>query len=232
MPSTNFLESQSVGLALDFVRTHIGSDPMVEQDAMSLLTKSNKASARHNDLNNEVVDLLNRAVADANGTIYAFGSAYDDGDSQGVHDIHMNQGNPQGNHSEDDGVWQDGAIFMSLPATNTWIAVFIAFQTQSCTPMTRPATQSWVLYRLWLSGCGTCLRRRMPTDKLELDFVSAILLAISFLLLNSQCDAFVERVSLRFCRFSNQRYCVRPNLARSSGRRKSIPIQRRGPRKV
>jgi uncharacterized protein YukJ len=43
----------------------------------------------------------------------------------------MNQGNPPHNHSNENGVWQDGAILMSLPATSTWIAVFIAFQTSS-----------------------------------------------------------------------------------------------------
>jgi len=104
---------------------------MVTRDSMSPLPKSTPAGARRNDLNNEVVDLLNRAIADASGTIYAFGSAYaDENGTQGIHDIHMNQGNPAENHYADNGVWQDGAIFMSLPATNTWIAVFIAFQTQ------------------------------------------------------------------------------------------------------
>jgi len=99
---------------------------------MALLPKSFLAGSRQNDLNNEVVDLLNRAIADANGTIYAFGSSYADSNGvQGIHDIHMNQGNPPGNHDADNGVWQDGAIFINLPAMSTWLAVFIAFQTQS-----------------------------------------------------------------------------------------------------
>jgi uncharacterized protein YukJ len=125
------LQSKEGGLALDFVRSRVGGDLMVTRDSMSLLPMSTPAGARRNDLNNEVVDLLNRAIADASGTIYAFGSAYaDENGTQGIHDIHMNQGNPPGNHNADNGVWQDGAIFMSLPATNNWIAVFIAFQTQ------------------------------------------------------------------------------------------------------
>lgn len=126
------LDSKAGGLALDFVRSRVNGEPMVTRDVMSLLPKSRKAGGRHNDLNNEVVDLLNRAIADHDGTIYAFGSSYADPDgTKGIHDIHMNQGNPRGNHDRDNGVWQDGGIFMSLPATNTWIAVFIAFQTQS-----------------------------------------------------------------------------------------------------
>jgi uncharacterized protein YukJ len=126
------LPSQPGGLALDFVRSQIGGEPMVTKEQMSLLPISSAAGSRHNDLNNEIVDLLNRAIADADGTVYAFGSSYADPDGvQGIHDIHMNQGNPPGNHDGDNGVWQDGAIFMNLPALKTWIAIFIAFQTQS-----------------------------------------------------------------------------------------------------
>lgn len=118
-------------LALDYVRSRDNGQPLVTRDMMALLPISVKAGGRHNDLNNEIVDLLNRTIADKDGTIYAFGSAYaDPGGVQGIHDIHMNQGNPAGNHDRDNGVWQDGAIFVNLPATNTWIAIYIAFQTQ------------------------------------------------------------------------------------------------------
>ena len=127
----NLLQSKPGGFAIDYVRSRVNGDPMVSRDAMSLLPNSFPAGHRHNDLNNEVVDLLNRAVADKDGTIYAFGSSFaDPGGITGIHDIHMNQGNPPRNHDGDNGVWQDGAIFMDLPAANTWIAIFIAFQTQ------------------------------------------------------------------------------------------------------
>jgi uncharacterized protein YukJ len=43
----------------------------------------------------------------------------------------MNQGNPADNHGADNGIWQDGALFIHLPSQNQWVAVFIAFQTQS-----------------------------------------------------------------------------------------------------
>ena len=46
----------------------------------------------------------------------------------GIHDIHMNQGNPAGGKgggfSGDNGVWQDGALFINLPSKGTWTAVF------------------------------------------------------------------------------------------------------------
>ena len=43
----------------------------------------------------------------------------------------MNQGNPLNNHGQDNGIWQDGALFVYLPSQKRWIAVFIAFQTQA-----------------------------------------------------------------------------------------------------
>ena len=126
------LESAPGGLALDYVRSRVHGEPLVTRDQMSLLPMSFKAGSRRNDLHNEVIDLQNRAIADADGTIYAFGSAFaDPGGVQGIHDIHMNQGNPEGSHDRDNGVFQDGAILMNLPAAQTWLAVFIAFQTQS-----------------------------------------------------------------------------------------------------
>jgi uncharacterized protein YukJ len=76
------------------------------------------ASHRHNDLNNEVVDLLNRAVADKDGAIYAFGDTFSPGDAvSGIHDIHMNQGNREDSgHQQDNGIFQDGAVLVNLPS--------------------------------------------------------------------------------------------------------------------
>src|SRR6185503_559346 len=58
----------------------------------------------------------------------------------GIHDIHMNQGNV-GQFTSDDGVWQDGALMIHVPATlaadgstlspEQWVAVFLAFQSQA-----------------------------------------------------------------------------------------------------
>jgi uncharacterized protein YukJ len=88
--------------------------------------------ARAKALENAVVTLLNMTIADKDGVIYAFGSAFSDkGKVDGIHDIHMNQGNPAKNHGRDNGVWQDGALFINLPSKRTWTAVFIAFQTES-----------------------------------------------------------------------------------------------------
>ena len=137
------LKSQPGGFALDFVRSQVNGKAMITKQQMTLLPKpsttkglsAEKAAvqeAKVAALKNAVVTLLNMTIADKDGVIYAFGSAFSDGGKvDGIHDIHMNQGNPLKNHGGDNGVWQDGALMIHLPAAKTWTAVFIAFQTQS-----------------------------------------------------------------------------------------------------
>jgi uncharacterized protein YukJ len=135
------LKSVPGGLALDYVRSTVNGQPMITLQQMTLLPQVlSKGSedermmnrVRASALQNAVVTLLNMTIADKDGTIYAFGSAYaDSGRVDGIHDIHMNQGNPVNNHGSDNGVWQDGALLIHLPSKGTWTAVFIAFQTQS-----------------------------------------------------------------------------------------------------
>jgi uncharacterized protein YukJ len=143
------LQSEPGGLALDYVRSEVNGAPMISKAQMTLLPQLNAKAegsaeeqmiqrARAKALENAVITLLNMTIADKDGVIYAFGSAYaDSGKVDGIHDIHMNQGNPvggkNGGFSGDNGVWQDGALLIHLPAKNTWTAVFIAFQTESWT---------------------------------------------------------------------------------------------------
>jgi uncharacterized protein YukJ len=138
------LKSAAGGLALDYVRSTVAGAPMITRAQMTLLPQLNAKTkggsveeqmiqrARAKALENAVVTLLNMTIADKDGVIYAFGSAFSDkGKVDGIHDIHMNQGNPKNNHGGDNGVWQDGALLIHLPAKGTWTAVFIAFQTES-----------------------------------------------------------------------------------------------------
>lgn len=113
--------------AIDYVRSTANGQPIVTQAQMQLLPLPGKTSS--SNLQNAVIQFLNQAIADANGTIYAFGSQYTDG--SGIHDIHMNQGNPAGSFAKDNGIWQDGLLVFELPASRTWAAVFIAFQDES-----------------------------------------------------------------------------------------------------
>ncbi len=61
--------------------------------------------------------------------VYLFGDRYEDGD--GVHDIHMNQGDPFGSQwYESNGTWQDGAV--ACEAADGSVVVWqIRFRTQS-----------------------------------------------------------------------------------------------------
>jgi len=44
----------------------------------------------------------------------------------------MNQGNPTGGgHAGDNGVWQDGGLLLWFPDADRWVAIFLAFQSQS-----------------------------------------------------------------------------------------------------
>jgi uncharacterized protein YukJ len=135
------LKSEPGGLALDYVRSTVNGQPMITLEQMTLLPQLRSQGSedermmnrvRASALQNAVVTLLNMTIADKDGMIYAFGSAYaDSGKVDGIHDIHMNQGNPANNHGGDNGVWQDGALLIHLPSNGTWTAVFIAFQTES-----------------------------------------------------------------------------------------------------
>jgi uncharacterized protein YukJ len=94
---------------------------------------------------NDLADLLDhwcgRATADPAATVYAFGQRFGPEPgvvdkvfgfepANGVHDIHMNQGN-SGRFARDNGVRQDGALIVHLPADERWVAIFLAFQSQA-----------------------------------------------------------------------------------------------------
>ena len=48
----------------------------------------------------------------------------------------MNQGNVE-KWKGDNGIWQDGGILIHFEKEEEWIGIFLAFQSQSCVPMTR-----------------------------------------------------------------------------------------------
>ena len=130
-PGMHSLTSQPGGLALDFVRTQIAGKPMITLAQMALLPKALIQGDHATPLKNAVDSLLDQTIADQ-GTIFAFGSAFSDaGKVDGIHNIHMNQGNPLASFGRDNGTWQDGALFLYLPTTNNWTAIFIAFQPES-----------------------------------------------------------------------------------------------------
>ncbi len=96
-----------------------------------------------NDLNEKIQHYITHAI-DKNADLYAFGQRwgpeqnkpdkyFDFSPGNGIHDIHMNQGN-EGQWKRDNGTWQDGGILIHFEQENKWVAIFLAFQSQSwCT---------------------------------------------------------------------------------------------------
>lgn len=126
--------SQPGGLALDFIRANL-----VQPSDFVALPIS--ASGPDNDLNDKVDRYVQRAMADENAMVYAFGATWGPESKadnyfgfkpgQGIHDIHFNQGNPPGPFAKDNGVWQDGGLFFEFPDEKLWVAMFMKFQTQA-----------------------------------------------------------------------------------------------------
>ncbi|HEY4336822.1 MAG TPA: DUF2278 family protein, partial [Puia sp.] len=129
------LSSKPGGVALDFIRGNL-----FDTSAMVPLPES--AAGTNNDLNDQLDLTVQQAMSDADAVLYAFGQHWVDASgadnyfpeinpSVGIHDIHMNQGNPKGSFFNDNGVYQDGGLLFHFPSRNRWAAIFTAFQSQS-----------------------------------------------------------------------------------------------------
>jgi uncharacterized protein YukJ len=128
------LPSTPGGHALDYIRGNL-LDPRYMKVAPP------DVSGPNNDLNDFIDHYVARAVADHAAEIYAFGQRwgpeartrdkiFDFLPGNGVHDMHMNQGNDPG-HRGEDGVWQDGGLLIHFPTPSQWVAIFLAFQSQA-----------------------------------------------------------------------------------------------------
>ena len=128
------LRREPGGPALDFIRGNLF-------DRLRLRPLPHNLPGADNDLSDRIEHYVARARREPGSEVYAFGERWgpeqDKRDKifgflpgNGIHDIHMNQGNhPQ--FARDDGVWQDGALIFRFPATDQWVAVFLAFQSQA-----------------------------------------------------------------------------------------------------
>lgn len=126
-------------LALDYIRGNVIKKPYLMKPIPHDLAGGD------NDLNDFLQRYVKMAMQEkkASTKVYVFGSkfiSYGEMDEifhfsppVGIHNVHMNQGNDRnGAFAEDNGIWQDGGILIQLKGR--WIAIFLAFQTQSwCT---------------------------------------------------------------------------------------------------
>ncbi len=119
------------GFSLDFIRT----PGLINENELQIL---DPAELQPTTMHDAVVDLVQRAINEK-ATVYAFGQLFQNGGKPnpfwnftpdaGIHDIHMNQGNPSGNHDFDNGTFQDGCLLVQW-ADGSWTGLFIAFHSQ------------------------------------------------------------------------------------------------------
>lgn len=128
------IDSKPGGVALDYIRGNLFSP-------VSMVPLAHDIPGPDNDLNEKINRFVERAINDSDAMIYAFGERWGSVDSKkdkyfgfkpgnGIHDIHMNQGNT-GNFVKDNGVWQDGGLLFHFPEQDQWVGIFLAFQSQS-----------------------------------------------------------------------------------------------------
>ena len=128
------INSTPDGIALDFIRGNLFN-------SSKMIPLPHDIPGPDNDLNDKINHFVERAIGDNDAMIYAFGERW--GPEQnikdkyfgfkpgnGIHDIHMNQGNV-GKFIKDDGVWQDGGLLFHFPEQDQWVGIFLAFQSQS-----------------------------------------------------------------------------------------------------
>lgn len=128
--------------AIDFIRGQI-----VDRRRFRVAPRS---AGKRRGLTDLLDVYINRAIEDPDALVYAFGSRWGPKaheidrtfrghpiqPSDGVHNIHMNQGNidPPGDRDDryfaENGPWQDGALLIYCAGRNEWVGIFLAFQSQ------------------------------------------------------------------------------------------------------
>jgi uncharacterized protein YukJ len=133
MPSTFApLVSQPGELALDYVRGNLFPIDQVAQ----LFGIAAEAQL------SQLLDVqIQQVIADPQAFLCAFGQHWPETQTPdqpfgfvpdvGIHDIHMNQGDGDSSFAAENGPYQDGGLFLYLPSTQQWTAIFLKFQSQS-----------------------------------------------------------------------------------------------------
>jgi uncharacterized protein YukJ len=121
------------GANLDYIRGNV-----LDRAAMRPLPPD--ADGPDNDLADLLDHYVQRAISDPHALLHVFGQRWGPEHisdkifgfvpGNGVHDVHMNQGNSAA-FRRDDGVWQDGGLLFQFPGASQWVAIFLAFQSQA-----------------------------------------------------------------------------------------------------
>lgn len=127
------VNSRPGGIAQDFVRGGV-----VDRTAFKVVPGN--IPGVKNDLKDFLEDSVLASIAETRALVYALGARWGPEEKpdqyfkfvpgNGIHDIHMNQGNDR-RHAADDGVYHDGCLFFQSPKTDSWTGYFMAFQSQT-----------------------------------------------------------------------------------------------------
>jgi uncharacterized protein YukJ len=128
------LPGQPGGAAFDYIRANLF-------DRREMRALPHNLPGPDNDLSDRLAHFIDRARSEPDARIFALGERWgpESGNrdkifqfqpGNGIHDIHMNQGNVPP-FVGDDGVWQDGGLLLHFPATQQWVGIFLAFQSQA-----------------------------------------------------------------------------------------------------
>ncbi len=126
--------SRSATTALDYLRSPLFAWP-------TGVAAPHTGPGHDDDLQDAIIIYLEQAQ-DQNAELFAFGEIFpapgqspnprpidhEVGTMQGVHNIHMNQGNPPGPFASDNGVFQDGGLILKL--ATRYVGLFLRFQSQ------------------------------------------------------------------------------------------------------
>ncbi|MDF2523349.1 MAG: hypothetical protein K0R31_990 [Clostridiales bacterium] len=127
------LQSKPSSIALDYIKRDLF-------DYHKMKT-AHRITGEDNELAELIEKYIDLAIRTSDATVYAFGQRWGPEEKRrdqyfgfkpgnGIHDIHMNQGST-GQFEKDNGPYQDGALFIHFPAKDQWIAIFLAFQSQT-----------------------------------------------------------------------------------------------------
>jgi len=127
-------ERMESGVALDFIRMNL-----FNRNEVKIIPSFYPGP--DNDLNEVIDAYVESAMGDEDNRIYAFGEPWYEPTTpdryfgflpgNGIHDIHMNQGNLIDQHKDEDGVYQDGGLIFYFAAESRYVAYFTKFQSQS-----------------------------------------------------------------------------------------------------
>ena len=129
-PGFTTLPSRAGTGALDYIR-----EKLVDISKMTIVPPTSASGGRDLD---DLMDQFFGLAKDQDGVVYFFGSGFSDPGkdeyfgfkpSAGIHNIHMNQ-DSTGSFADENGPYQDGAVFIYYPSQDTWTAMFTKFQSQ------------------------------------------------------------------------------------------------------